>query len=51
MSNLCLSVKESKTAYNWFFHSFKKWEENDLVQHEDETLMRKIEEWLIDNGE
>lgn len=51
MSNICLSIKESKTAYNWFFHSFKDWRNNDHVLHEDEVLMQKIEDWLIDNGE
>jgi|FLOH01.1.fsa_nt_gi hypothetical protein len=51
MSELCLSKKESKIAYNWFFHGFKDWKKNDLVQLDDEVLMNKIEDWLIDNDE
>jgi hypothetical protein len=51
MSELCLNIKESKVAYNWFFHGFKNWRKNDLVQLEDEELMIKLERWLVDNGE
>jgi hypothetical protein len=38
-------------VYNWFYHGFKEYKNNDLCSPEDTMLMKKMERHLIENGE
>ena len=51
MSSLCLDVENTKRAYNWFYHGFKEYKNNNLCSPEDIMLMKKMERYLIENGE
>jgi len=51
LSSLCLDIENTKRAYNWFYHGFKEYKNNDLCSPEDIMLMKKMEKHLIENGQ
>jgi hypothetical protein len=51
LSELCLNTDDSKRAYNWFHFSFDSYKENELCSPEDIMLMKRMERFLLDNGE
>lgn len=52
MSNeLSLDVVNVKRMYNWFYHGFEDFKNNESCSPADIMLMKKLERWLIANGE
>jgi hypothetical protein len=46
-----INVDNVKRMYNWFYHGFEDFENNESCSPEDIMLMKKLERWLIYNGE
>jgi len=46
-----INVDNVKRMYNWFYHGFEDFKNNESCSPADIMLMKKLERWLIDNGE
>lgn len=52
MSELCLSVKEYRTVYNWFFSLFyPSYKDDPYCSPDDVMLMKRLERWLLSQDE
>jgi len=46
-----VNVDSVKRMYNWFYHGFEDFKNNESCSPADIMLMKKLERWLIENGE
>ena len=46
-----INVDSVKRMYNWFYHGFEDFKNNESCSPTDIMLMKKLERWLIENGE
>lgn len=46
-----INVDNVKRMYNWFYHGFEDFKNNESCSPSDIMLMKKLERWLIENGE
>ena len=44
-------IGEEGRMYNWFYHGFEDFKNNESCSPSDIMLMKKLERWLIENGE
>ena len=48
---LSFDIANVKRMYNWFYHGFEDFKNNESCSPADIMLMKKLERWLIANGE
>ena len=48
---LSFDIGNVKRMYNWFYHGFENFENNERCSPEDIMLMKNLERWLIESGE
>ena len=48
---LSFGIANVKRMYNWFYHGFDDFKNNESCSPADIMLMKKLERWLIENGE
>jgi len=50
-NELSFDIANVKRMYNWFYHGFDDFKNNESCSPADIMLMKKLERWLIENGE
>jgi len=50
-NELSFDIANVKRMYNWFYHGFDDFKNNESCSPTDIMLMKKLERWLIENGE
>ncbi len=49
MDQFCLDPENIKRVYNWFYHGFPDFKNNEICESKDVTLMKKMELYILEN--